>query len=318
MNALISDLLAGGPVLTDGAWGTELQARGLGLGEFPDLWNLTRPSAVAQVAAAYCAAGSQVILTNTFGANRLRLAEQMGAPTASSAAAEPKRDTARTGASALQLALERDVQAINRKGVEISRGAAAGRARVFASIGPSGKLLLNGDVTAEELSGAFAEQAEALAAAGADALLVESFSDLAETEIAVKAARQTGLPVVASMVFASGKDKDRTLMGATPEQVAAALTRAGVDVLGANCGQGIAGFVPICRRLRAATTLPIWIKANAGLPQVAGGRAHYAATPAAFAAYVPDLVRAGASFIGGCCGTNPEFIAAIGRCLRRS
>ncbi len=270
-------------MVTDGAWGTQLQAHGLAQGEFPDLWNLSHPERVLAVARSYADAGSDLILTNTFGGNRFRLGEH--AP------------------------LEQLCQ-INIRGVEISRQAAQGRTRVFASIGPSGKLLLSGEVTPEDLAKAFAEQAEALASAGADGLVVETMSDLEEATLAVKAARETGLPVVACVVFDSGKEKDRTMMGNTPEQVAQALASAGADVIGANCGQGIAGFVPICRRLKAATDRPIWIKANAGLPRIVEGKTVYETTPQQFAGYVPELIEAGASFIGGCCGTSPDFIAA--------
>lgn len=288
MHPVIENLIAAGPVLTDGAWGTQLQARGLAIGEFPDAWNLTHPDRVSEVARAYVAAGSRVILTNTFGANRIRLMEN---------------------------SLAERVMEINQRGVEISRAAAEGRAAVFASMGPSGKLILSGEVTAKELQSAFAEQARALAQGGADALVVETMSDLLEAELAVAAARTTGLPVVACMVFDSGKNRDRTMMGITPEHAARALSAAGADVIGANCGQGIAGFLPLCQRLRAATSLPIWIKPNAGLPQLVAGRTVYAGTPEAFADRVPALIAAGASFIGGCCGTSPDFIAAIGRRL---
>jgi methionine synthase I (cobalamin-dependent) len=185
-------------------------------------------------------------------------------------------------------------------------------------MGPSGKLLLSGEVTAEQLRAAFLEQARVLAKAGADALAVETMSDLEEAKLAVSAARETGLPVVACMVFDSGKEKDRTMMGNTPEQVARDLTAAGADVIGANCGQGIAGFVSICRRLRAATDRPVWIKPNAGLPTMVEGRARYNTTPAEFAAQIPALLQAGASFIGGCCGTAPEFISATRKLLTTS
>lgn len=288
MNPTLQNLLEHRPVVTDGAWGTQLQARGLAQGDFPDLWNLSHPDRVLAVARSYVEAGSEVILTNTFGANRFRLGDH--GP------------------------LEQ-LEEINIRGVEISREAAQGRARVFASIGPSGKLLLSGEVTAAELSAAYAEQARALAKAGADALVVETMADLEEAGLAVKAARETGLPVVACMVFDSGKDKDRTMMGNTPEQTAKALTQAGADVIGANCGQGIAGFVSICRRLGAATDRPVWIKANAGLPKMVEGRAQYDTTPQQFAGYIPELVKAGASFVGGCCGTSPEFIAAVKQTL---
>lgn len=284
MRGLIQELKRSGPVVTDGAWGTELQARGLGLGEFPDLWNLDCRDKVLEVAAAYVQAGSRVVLTNTFGANRLRLAE-----------------TGRAG----------DVRAINRAGVEISKEAANGRAAVFASIGPSGKMLLSGEVRPEELLGAFTEQAEALAEGGADAMVVETMSDLDEARLAIRAARETGLPVVACMVFDSGKDKDRTMMGSTPEQVAQALSEAGADAIGANCGQGIATSIEVCRRLKAASTLPIWMKPNAGLPQMVGGKVRYATGAEDFASYIPRLLEAGASFVGGCCGTSPEFIRAL-------
>lgn len=288
MHKFIEHLLARGPLVTDGAWGTQLQARGLGQGEFPDLWNLSHPERVAEVALGYVQAGSQVILTNTFGANRVRLGQEATADKLSE---------------------------INRRGVEISLGAAGGLARVFASIGPSGKMLLNGDISPEELQSAYAEQARALAQGGAHALVVETMSDVEEARLAVEAVRQTGLPVVACMVFDSGKGKDRTMMGQTPEQAAEILTSAGADVIGANCGQGIAGFVAICRRLHSATDRPIWIKANAGLPAVIDGKARYSVTPDQFADFVPELVTAGASFIGGCCGTSPGFIAAIVRRL---
>jgi methionine synthase I (cobalamin-dependent) len=277
-------------VVTDGAWGTELQARGLAVGDFPDAWNLGHPERVAEVARAYVEAGSEVILTNTFGANRIRLGDH---------------------------ALGGKARAINRRGVELSRGAAGGRARVFASMGPTGKLLMSGEVTAEEMREAFAEQARALAEAGADALVIETMSDLDEAVLALEGARPTGLPLVACAVFDSGKEKDRTMMGATPEQAAQALARAGADVIGANCGQGIGGFAGICRRLRAATDRPIWLKPNAGLPVMVDGRAQYTTAPEEFAAQVPELVELGAAFVGGCCGTRPDFVAAIGRKLKR-
>jgi methionine synthase I (cobalamin-dependent) len=285
MHPLIQKLAAGRPVLTDGAWGTQLQARGLAVGEVPDLWNLSHPDRVAAVARAYVEAGSRVILTNTFGANRVRLADGGHAARA---------------------------REINEAGARLSRDAAAGRALVFASIGPSGKLLVDEEVAEAELHAAFLEQAEALARGGADGLVVETMADIEEARIAIGAAKTTGLPVVASMVFDSGKDKDRTMMGVTPEQAAAALVEAGADVVGANCGQGIAGFVPICARLKAAAGgHPIWIKANAGLPQMQDGRATYAMTPAEFAGYIPALLQAGADFLGGCCGTSPDFIRTL-------
>ncbi|MBN1591434.1 MAG: homocysteine S-methyltransferase family protein, partial [Pirellulales bacterium] len=174
-------------------------------------------------------------------------------------------------------------------------------------------MLMMGDVSHEDLQEAFTAQAEAMAAAGADAIVIETMSDPTEARLAVTAARTTGLPVVACMVFDSGTDHDRTMMGTTPEEAAEQLAAEGADCIGANCGQGIEGFLPICCRLHAATSLPIWIKANAGLPKMVDGRATYAQTPEGFAGYVSQLIDAGASFVGGCCGTTPEFIAAVKR-----
>jgi methionine synthase I (cobalamin-dependent) len=288
----IDNLVRQAPIITDGAWGTQLQARGLQPGDTPDLWNLSHPDAVAAVAAAYVAAGSQIILTNTFGANRFRLAEAEAAD---------------------------QVREINHVGVALSRQAAGSKALVFASMGPSGKLLVSGDISEDDLTAAFAEQAEAIAGAKPDGIVIETMQDIQEAAIAIAAAKATGLPVVATMVFDSGKDLDRTMMGTTPEQAAAALVQAGADVIGANCGQGIAGFVAICARLKAASHgLPIWIKANAGLPTMENGKAVYATTAQDFAAHVPALIAAGASFVGGCCGTAPDFIAAVKDVLKRA
>jgi 5-methyltetrahydrofolate--homocysteine methyltransferase len=274
--------MSAAPIITDGAWGTELQARGLAGGQCPDSWNLTHPDEVSGVAADYAAAGSRVVLTNTFRANRLAL-EGYG--------------------------LAEQVEAINRAGVELSRQGAAGRARVFASIGPSGKMLASGEVTRDNLLAAFTEQAQALAAAGAEALVVETMSDVDEAAIAVEAARGTGLQVVACMVYDSGRNRDRTMMGTTPEQATARLVAAGADIIGANCGCGIEGYVAVAARLRAATDRPIWIKANAGLPELVDGRVTYRMTPDQFAAHARGME--GVAYIGGCCGTNPAFISAL-------
>ena len=274
--------LEGGLLIADGAWGTELQAQGLLPGTLPDTWNLAQPDKVEAVARAYAEAGSQVILTNTFRANSIAMHDFSAA----------------------------DLDAINRTGVAISRRA-AGRALVFASLGPTGKLLASDEVSAEQVSAAFAAQARSLAQAGADALLIETMSDIEEARLAVQTARSIGLPVIVSFAFDSGKNKDRTMMGATPEAVAAAMTEAGASAVGANCGVGVEQAVPLCQRLRAATRLPVWIKPNAGLPVVEGGAIRYATSAQSFASHFPALRDAGASFLGGCCGSNPEFIREL-------
>lgn len=290
MNPLIQKLVEKGTVLTDGAWGTEFQKRGLERGECPDSWNLTHPDLVGEVARGYVDAGSEIILTNTFGANAFVLGK---------------------------FGLADKAEEINTAGVEISRKAAAGRAYVFASIGPSGKMLITKDVTEDDLKKAFCEQADAQASARPDGIIIETMMDITEAKIAISAAKKTGLAVIACMVFDSGKNKDRTMMGTTPEEAADEFTKAGADAIGANCGQGIEGFLPICKRMRAATDLPIWIKPNAGLPQIVNGEVVYLTTPHDFVQFVPELIQSGANFIGGCCGTDPDFIVEIRKTIRK-
>ena len=284
MHPTIESCIKNGPTILDGGWGTQLQLRGLEVGRHPDLWNLSDPEKVEEVARAYVDAGSQIILTNTFGSTKFTLGRH---------------------------GFLDEVDEINRAGVRISRKAGDGKAKIFASMGPTGIMLLSGAVSADEMVAAFHQQAMALAEAKPDGIVIETMSDLEEAVLAVKAAKTTGLPVVACMVFDSGKNKDRTMMGTTPEQAVERLTAAGADVIGSNCGQGIDGFIPICQRMRAATDLPLWMKANAGLPQMIDGNAVYTETPEQFADKAVALVEAGANFIGGCCGTSPEFIAAL-------
>jgi methionine synthase I (cobalamin-dependent) len=275
--------LANGLMISDGAWGTQLQLRGLASGTTPDTWNLAHADQVEAVARAYVEAGSQVILTNTFRAN----------------------------AVAMHSSTVAELDDLNRAGVEISKRAAGKRALVFASIGPTGKILMSGEVTVAQVSAAFSAQAQSLAAAGADALLIETMSEIDEARLAVEAALPTGLPVLVSFAFDSGKNKDRTMMGATPETVASAMAEAGADAVGANCGVGVELSVPICSRLHAACSLPIWIKPNAGLPTIQEGAIHYATSAEYFASHFAALAAAGASFVGGCCGSTPVFIAAL-------
>ncbi len=278
------DLCKKAPVLLDGAFGTQLQERGLRSGELSEGWNLSHPDKVQSVAEAYVEAGSQIILTNTFGANRIIL-EQHG--------------------------LGERTKEINRIGVERSRCAAGARAHVFGSIGPTGKMLMMGEVTEDELFTTFEEQAHALKEGGADGLVIETMSDLEEATLAVKAAVATELPVVACMVFDSGPERVNTMMGVSPEQAAEALNKAGAWAVGANCGQGPEEYRPVCEKLRKATDLPLWMKPNAGLPEIEDDKMVYRVTPEEFAQNACRLFEKGAAFIGGCCGTTPSFIKAL-------
>ena len=275
----------GETLLLDGAWGTQLQARGLP-GNCPDAWNLTHAGVVVEVAAAYVAAGSQAILTNTFNANRIALAAH---------------------------GLTEKAATLSRAGAELSRQAAGKDVLVFGSIGPSGKMLMMGDIHADALQAAFTEQATALAEGGVDALIIETMTDLEEALLALRAAKATGLPVAVSMVFDCG---GRSMMGVAPQDFGKQAVQEGADIIGANCGQGLEAFPGLCAALHTAGGgAPVWAKPNAGLPQVRNGKPHWDMSPQAFAGGTGALRAAGAVLIGGCCGTTPEHIQALRRVL---
>lgn len=275
----LHELIGEPPFILDGAQGTELQKRGLPIGESSDAWNLSRPDAVLAVARSYVEASSQAVLTNTFQANPIALR--------------------RSG-------LESQARRINQAGVRIAREAAGDRARVFGSIGPVG-------AATQEASDGFLIQAQALADGGVDAIVLETCLSIAEARIASAAALATGLPVVASFHFHRVDGELKAFDGTTPEDVARAMAEGGVDALGANCGEGPDGFTEISRRLASACSLPIWLKPNAGLPTIEGGRAVYATDPEALADRLSEWLEARAWCIGGCCGTTPEHIAALRR-----
>ena len=273
-----ADCRRGTFILSDDALGTEFLRLGAKFGDCLDQWNLTKPDLVRQVAESYIHAGSRVILTNTFRANPITLAS---------------------------FGLQGQCVAINRAGVRISRQAAQNSALVFASMGPIGKGTTHG-----QLRNSFSVQAKALASEGPDALLIETMTDVEEARIAVGEALKTGLPVVVSLVLAWGKHNDTTLTGSTPEHVATALVSEGVHAIGANC-IGIRESIPVCKRLAAVSSLPLWIKPNAGLPEFSNGVPTYKITPEEFADSALELPTAGATFLGGCCGTSPAFIRAL-------
>jgi 5-methyltetrahydrofolate--homocysteine methyltransferase len=288
MRVLGAEWKKGEVLLADGAWGTEFFKRGLMQGSPPDEWNLTQPEMVREVTREYRDAGADVILTNTFGANRLRL--------------EPHGLAGR-------------VEEINRAAVALARSVTESAAVVAGDIGPSARFLALGEVTVEELTEIYAEQAEALRGAGVDWIVVESMTDVEEMAIAVRAAVATKLPVVASMTYNRTPRGYRTMMGNTPEACVKRAEEAGASIVGANCGSGIEDYVPLAPLLRKATTLPVWIKANAGVPQIVNAKVVYPLSAAEFASYVPALVAEGIDVIGGCCGTDHGFIREVGRTI---
>jgi 5-methyltetrahydrofolate--homocysteine methyltransferase len=274
-------------LVADGALGTQLMKLGLSPGSSTAEWNLLKPDSVRRIAAEYLEAGSEIILTNTFAANRFQL-EQHG--------------------------LTPKLKDINRIGASLTREVCGGKALTAGDIGPSGRLFIMGEVTEEELFEAFAEQAAALKEGGAQLLVVETMTDSGEMEIAVRAAAATGLPVVASMTYERSPNGYRTIMGHSPEDAVKAAAAAGACVVGANCGSGIDTYVELASVLRKATDLPVWIKANAGLPELIDGKPAYRMSADTYASYVPKLLEAGVTIIGGCCGTSPEFIRKIRAC----
>ena len=285
----LNELCAGRVVLTDGAMGTELDARGLPAGTVHELWNIENPKAVGEVHAAYAQAGSRIVLTNTFQANRIVLGRH---------------------------SLAKRTSDLNKAAVEIAGEAVGGDVLVFGSVGPTGKMLLTGEISEDEMRRAFAEQISALGEAGAKAIVLETFADPAEAAIALKAAKDScDLPVIVSFSFAAGADNDRTIMGAGAEQIVEQLGALEPAALGANCGVGPDVAVRLLERYRKVWDGLVWIKPNAGVPQLVGGKTLFSAGPEEFASHVPALIEAGANFIGGCCGSTPEHIRAVAEIL---
>jgi len=296
-------------LVADGAWGTELAKRGLGVGEAPEKWNLEHPEEVQAVAEAYVNASPDIILTNTLGGTRPKL-ERAGVTGGGS-------DIILTntfGGSRFKLekaGMGEVVAEVNRIGAELSRRAAGDQALVFASVGPTGEFMAPlGTVSEQEMVACFAEQIKALVEGGVDAILIETQTDLAEAKAALRAVREnTNLPAVTSMTFDQGPRGYATMMGVKPEQAAEELSEAGADIVGANCGGGIEQIIEVITLMRPATDLPMWAKPNAGLPELVDGQTIFRQTPEEMASQFAELVEAGASIIGGCCGTTPEHIA---------
>src|SRR5271157_4055870 len=289
MNLL--EQLKSSTVLADGAMGTMLHSRGIGFEKCFDELNLTNPSAVAAIHREYIEAGAQIILTNTFGANRFKLSKH---------------------------GLGQKIVEINKSGVELAKRVAAASFKnvlIAGDVGPLGvRIAPFGRVKPEQARRAFAEQIEALCEANADLIVIETMSDLYEIQEAIKAAKQVcSLPLIASVTFTRD---DRTLLGDDPMKVARALNESGADVIGVNCSGGPAQLLRLLKQMhQAVPNGKFWVKPNAGWPEQVGGRIMYPADPDYFGDYALSFREAGASIVGGCCGTTPQHIAAMRKAL---
>ena len=293
MNPIQSLLSESKYILADGGMGTMLFASGLEHGDPPEKWNLEHPERVAAVHRAYLEAGAQLVLTNTFGGNRLRLSLHGG--------------------------LETQVEDLNQAAAKILRTEVdthSGNALVVGDIGPTGQVLLPyGELAFEDAVEAFREQAAALISGKVDLIWTETMADLEEVRAAVEGIRQVSadIPIITTMTFDT---YGRTMMGVTPEQALETLKSFGPVALGGNCGNGPEEILSVIEKMHSKDPEVILVaKANAGIPELVDGRPVYGASPATMADYALKTYAAGAKIIGSCCGSTPDHVRAIGEAL---
>ena len=267
--------------------GTMLQKAGIASGVCPELLNVEDPDTIRSIHRAYIQAGADIIETNTFGGSSVKLSSY---------------------------GLENRTEELNRAAVKIAVGAAEGKALVGGSIGPTGRFITPvGDMTFDEALDVFSQQAKVIADAGADLILLETFSDIKEIRAAAIAIRSVAdIPILAHMTF---EPSGLTLLGSSPEAAAVTLEAAGVDVIGSNCGLGPDGILEVLRRMSSVTTLPLVAMPNAGMPRLEGDRTVFPASPEEMAEPVPEFLGIGTAVIGGCCGTTPDHISRMREAL---
>lgn len=287
MISLINRLKEGKVLVSDGAWGTFLHKRGLQPGECPELWNVTHRDDILAIAQSYIDAGADMILTNSFGGSPIKL-DHYG--------------------------LKDRAFELNQTAAEISRQAAGDNHIVLGNIGPTGVMLMMGQISEQEMYDGFRIQAEALKKGGADAICIETMAAIDEGVLAVRAAKEnTDLEVICSFTFEKTVQNDyRTMMGVTPYEMVKAIRDAGADIIGTNCGNGFDQMIYIVEEIRKVDpSTPILVHANAGVPLIEEGETIFPETPEMMASKVKELINCGANIIGGCCGTTPDHIRAL-------
>lgn len=292
MKSLVEQIRKGNKLVSDGAWGTFLHQKGLQPGECPELWNVTHPDEVFEIAKSYIEAGADIILTNSFGGSPKKLSHYN---------------------------LDERTFELNEAAAAISRKAAGDNHFVLGSIGPTGEMLLMGQVSEQELYDGFHLQAKALKSGGVDAICIETMSAVDEAVIAIKAAKDTtDLEIVCTFTFEKTVSGEfRTMMGVSPNEMAMAIIEAGASVIGSNCGNGFDQMIDIVSEIRSVNNdIPILVHANAGKPVYEDGRTIFPESPEDMAANANRLIASGASIIGGCCGTTPDHIRALSKKIK--
>lgn len=295
MKPLLHEIILHRPLLGDGAMGTQLMLAGLEQGNCGELWNLTHPDRVLAIQRRYVEAGSDCLLTNTFGGSRIMLTRHGHAG---------------------------DGPAINQAAVRIARQAFGNRdGYVIGDIGPFGGLLEPfGDFTEAQVRAAFEEQAGALVSAGADAIIIETQTSLEELGLAIAAAQSAGAPcIIGSLAYDVTLDGStfRTMMGIDPEQAAAFMEERGAHVVALNCGtrMDMLRALTAIQRYKAVTRLPVMVQPNAGQPRLVNMKVVYDETPGQMVEGLPALLDAGANIVGACCGSTPDHIRAFRKVL---
>jgi 5-methyltetrahydrofolate--homocysteine methyltransferase len=289
MENILKRLQRGEVIVGDGALGTMLMQRGLKHGDPPETYNLENPHILEEIASLYLEAGAEMITTNSFGASPLRLQ---------------------------QFSLENDTEAINQKAVEAVRRVVQDKAYVSGSVGPSSRFLKPlGDTEPEEVFSSYLRQIRSLLSAGVDLVCIETMMDVSEAGLAIQAARSidSEIPIMATMTFGHTPQGFFTMMGASVKTATAELEKAGANIVGSNCGDGMENMVHIAREFRKYAQVPVAIQGNAGLPVTGGACLIYPESPEFVAGKAAELLAMGVQIIGGCCGTTPEHIRAIRR-----